>query len=140
MNNSYSFQFDLGCFPTTIFVMFGYDTLDEVVEKYNLYSDDYDFTQADEDSLALTLFSKETGNCYLLFKDIVLDIDDISSIVHETVHAIGNIFKYYDTPFNEDTQEVYAYTAGTIFTTIMEKVKEKQGLKIICQKRKQTKK
>lgn len=136
MKNSYSFHFNLGLFPTTIYVTFGYDTLDDVADKYNLNIDDYDFNEDDENSLALTLFNQENGNCYLLFKDIVLDIDDLASIVHEISHATCNIFRYYDTPLNLDTTEVYAYTTGAIFTTIIEKVEQKQGIKIICQKRK----
>ena len=132
----YSFKFDLGCFPTTVHVMFGYDTLDEVIDKYELNAEYFEFEPDDEDCLALTLFSYNKGNCYLLFKDIVTNMDDMVSIVHEITHAVGNIFKYYDTPLNDDTTEVYAYTAGYIFSTVMKEVEKKQGIKVVCQKKK----
>ena len=134
MQKSYSFSFDLGTFPTTVYVLFGFAELEEAIDHFDLISDTLEYNDDDEDSLAFTIFERRTGNCYLLFKDKVLDISDLQLIVHEINHAVYYILDYYDTDINEQTTEVSAYMTDFIFKKITQFLQKKQGMKLTIKK------
>lgn len=48
---------------------------------------------------------------------------DLRSVVHESFHAVISLYKFYDIPLDNNTEEVYAYTLEYIVDKILSFIK-----------------
>ena len=135
MNNKVFFKFDLGCLPTNVCVAIGYDSLEEVEDKFEVFPGEYE-EQREEGEQAFTFFCDRTGNCCLFFYDDFRYMQDLRILVHEINHASFYIIKYCGMELSEATTEVYAYVSDYIFKEITSYLEKKQGLALCIKKRK----
>ena len=73
------------------------------------------------------VFKNELDNNIFLFID---DDLTLSTIAHECVHIVSEIFKYIRSPMNESTEEFFAYLLDYTFEQIVLHCKETLKLKL----------
>jgi hypothetical protein len=116
------FEFDLGIFPSKIFVAIGYDSIYDIIDLMGIDEDDFEpeYDPDECDYLAYTYFLSDSGNCCLFFNKQFSNLSDLSILVHEISHCAFLIMKFYDTPLSSDTTEAFAYMQHYIFRKVIE--------------------
>lgn len=83
------------------------------------YRDEFDVNTAFVSTINSTEESLSKGHRIIVMR--LLSLDDLSEIVHETVHAVFHIAKICHLPYSHKCQEWGAYMTDYLFEQISEK-------------------